>query len=310
MKNNYNYVIIYKIVGVKYEKRNIREMLFINVSAYMGSSFVVMKSAVDFITPFVLLFIRFTLSTIFMSCLFYKKIKKIKKEDLIGGFCAGLALFSAFSIQTFGLRLTTPGKNAFLTAVYCTIVPLLSWLLFRKKPEKSQIYAALLCFIGVGFVSLDSSLNMNLGDFYTLIGGFLYAVHIIVCEKAMKKTSPIIITVLQFTFAAIFSFVASLLFEDMSLIIKIDSSIYLQIFYLAFFATTLCYLFQNVGQSWVNENIAALLLSLESVFGVFFSILLKKETLTLQIAIGFIIIFLSVFVSETKLSFLHKGEEK
>ena len=65
-----------------------------------------------------------------------------------------------------------------------------------------------------------------------------------------------------------------------------------------------------MGQSWVNENIAALLLSLESVFGVFFSILLKKETLTLQIVLGFIIIFLSVFVSETKLFFLHKGEEK
>lgn len=259
------------------KKETLGKCFLLTSALIWGSSFVVMKSAVDFITPFVLLFIRFTLSTIFMSCLFYKKIKKIKKEDLIGGFCAGLALFSAFSIQTFGLRLTTPGKNAFLTAVYCTIVPLLSWLLFRKKPEKSQIYAALLCFIGVGFVSLDSSLNMNLGDFYTLIGGFLYAVHIIVCEKAMKKTSPIIITVLQFTFAAIFSFVASLLFEDMSLIIKIDSSIYLQILYLAFFATTLCYLFQNVGQSWVNENIAALLLSLESVFGVFFSILLKKK---------------------------------
>lgn len=245
-----------------------------------------------------------------MSCLFFKKIKMIKKEDLIGGFCAGLALFSAFSIQTFGLRLTTPGKNAFLTAVYCTIVPLLSWLLFRKKPEKSQIYAALLCFIGVGFVSLDSSLNMNLGDVYTLMGGFLYAVHIIVCEKAMKNTSPIIITILQFAFAAVFSLVASLLFEDLSLITQINSSIYMHILYLAFFATTLCYLFQNVGQSWVNENIAALLLSLESVFGVFFSILLKKETLTLQIVLGFIIIFLSVFVSETKLSFLHRGEEK
>lgn len=288
------------------KKETLGKCFLLTAALIWGSSFVVMKSAVDFITPFVLLFIRFTLSTIFMSCLFFKKIKKMKKEDLISGFCAGLALFSAFSIQTFGLQLTTPGKNAFLTAVYCTIVPLLSWLLFRKKPEKAQIYAALLCFIGVGFVSLDSSLNMNLGDLYTLIGGFLYAVHIIVCEKAMKKTSPIIITVLQFAFAAIFSLLASLLFEDLSLITKIDSSIYLQILYLAFFATTLCYLFQNVGQSWVNENIAALLLSLESVFGVFFSILLKKETLTLQIVIGFIIIFLSVFVSETKLSFLYK----
>ena len=272
-----------------------------------GSSFIVMKNAVDFISPFTLLCIRFVLSTIFISILFFNKIKKIKKQDLLGGFLAGLALFSAFSIQTFGLQLTTPGKNAFLTAVYCTIVPLLSWLYFKKKPDKAQIFAAILCFIGVGFVSLDSSLKVNLGDLYTLIGGFLYAVHIIVSEKAMKKTSPIIITALQFAFASIFSFIAASLFEDISVVFHIDSSIYLQILYLAFFATTLCYLFQNVGQKFVNENIAALLLSLESVFGVFFSILFGQEIMTLQIGLGFMIIFISVLISETKLSFLHRG---
>lgn len=75
---------------------------------------------------------------------------------------------------------------------------------------------------------------MNLGDLYTLIGGFLYAIHIIVCEKAMKKTSPIIITALQFAFASIFSFIAASLFEDISVVFHIDSSIYLQILYLAF----------------------------------------------------------------------------
>lgn len=75
---------------------------------------------------------------------------------------------------------------------------------------------------------------MNLGDVYTLMGGFLYAVHIIVCEKAMKNTSPIIITILQFAFAAVFSLVASLLFEDLSLITQINSSIYMHILYLAF----------------------------------------------------------------------------
>ena len=233
-----------------------------------GSSFIVMKNAVDFISPFTLLCIRFVLSTIFISILFFNKIKKIKKQDLLGGFLAGLALFSAFSIQ---------------------------------------IFAAILCFIGVGFVSLDSSLKVNLGDLYTLIGGFLYAVHIIVCEKAMKKTSPIIITALQFAFASIFSFIAASLFEDISVVFHIDSSIYLQILYLAFFATTLCYLFQNVGQKFVNENIAALLLSLESVFGVFFSILFGQEIMTLQIGLGFMIIFISVLISETKLSFLHRG---
>ena len=290
------------------KKETMGKCMLLMAALIWGSSFIVMKNAVDFISPFTLLCIRFVLSTIFITCLFFNKIKEIKKQDLIGGFLAGLALFSAFSIQTFGLQLTTPGKNAFLTAVYCTIVPLLSWLYFKKSPDRSQIFASILCFIGVGFVSLDSSLKINLGDIYTLIGGFLYAVHIIVCEKAMKNTSPIIITALQFAFAAIFSFVAAYLFEDVSIIFHIDQSIYLQILYLAFFATTLCYLFQNVGQKFVNENIAALLLSLESVFGVFFSILFGQEMMTLQIALGFLIIFISVLISETKLSFLHREE--
>lgn len=290
------------------KKETMGKCMLLMAALIWGSSFIVMKNAVDFISPFTLLCIRFVLSTIFITCLFFNKIKEIKKQDLIGGFLAGLALFSAFSIQTFGLQLTTPGKNAFLTAVYCTIVPLLSWLYFKKSPDCSQIFAAILCFIGVGFVSLDSSLKINLGDIYTLIGGFLYAVHIIVCEKAMKNTSPIIITALQFAFAAIFSFVAAYLFEDVSIIFHIDQSIYLQILYLAFFATTLCYLFQNVGQKFVNENIAALLLSLESVFGVFFSILFGQEMMILQIALGFLIIFISVLISETKLSFLHREE--
>ena len=289
------------------KKEILGKCMLLMAALIWGSSFIVMKNAVDFISPFTLLCIRFVLSTIFISILFFNKIIKIKKQDLLGGFLAGLALFSAFSIQTFGLQLTTPGKSAFLTAVYCTIVPLLSWLYFKKKPDKAQIFAASLCFIGVGFVSLDSSLKVNLGDLYTLIGGFLYAVHIIVCEKAMKKTSPIIITALQFAFASIFSFVAASLFEDISVVFHIDSSIYLQILYLAFFATTLCYLFQNVGQKFVNENIAALLLSLESVFGVFFSILFGQEIMTLQIGLGFMIIFISVLISETKLSFLHRG---
>ena len=42
-----------------------------------GSSFIVMKNAVDFISPFTLLCIRFVLSTIFISILFFNKIKKI-----------------------------------------------------------------------------------------------------------------------------------------------------------------------------------------------------------------------------------------
>lgn len=291
-------------------KEFVGKLMLLGAAVIWGSSFVIMKSAVDFLTPHILLSIRFILSTIFMTVLFFNKVKKVKKEDLKGGFFAGLALFIAFTIQTYGLRLTTPGKNAFLTAVYCTIVPFLSWIWLKKRPDKYQWMAAILCFIGVGLVSLDSSLSMNLGDIYTLIGGFFYALHILICEKAMQKTTPIIITTLQFAFAGIFSLLSATLFEDITIVSKIHSDVILQILYLSFFATTISYLFQNTGQKWVNEYTAALLLSLESVFGVLFSILLKIETINIQIALGFIVIFIAIIVSETKLSFLMRGKKR
>lgn len=291
-------------------KEFVGKLMLLGAAVIWGSSFVIMKSAVDFLTPHILLSIRFILSTIFMTVLFFNKVKKVKKEDLKGGFFAGLALFIAFTIQTYGLRLTTPGKNAFLTAVYCTIVPFLSWIWLKKRPDKYQWMAAILCFIGVGLVSLDSSLSMNLGDIYTLIGGFFYALHILICEKAMQKTTPIIITTLQFAFAGIFSLLSAILFEDITIVSKIHSGVILQILYLSFFATTISYLFQNTGQKWVNEYTAALLLSLESVFGVLFSILLKIETINIQIALGFMVIFIAIIVSETKLSFLMRGKKR
>lgn len=103
---------------------------------------------------------------------------------------------------------------------------------------------------------------------------------------------------------AVLAFLGALFFEDISLIKQIDSSIIMQIGYLAFFATAVTLLCQNVGQHLVSECNAAILLSLESVFGVFFSVLFYGEVLTLKVFLGFIIIFVAIIVSETKLSFL------
>ena len=47
-----------------------------------GSSFIVMKSAVDFLTPNVLLFVRFTLATLVMIIMFYKYIKDKSYENI------------------------------------------------------------------------------------------------------------------------------------------------------------------------------------------------------------------------------------
>ena len=296
---------MYKYIGGVIVSNKVKGSLLLVLAAMIwGSSFIVMKSAVDFLTPNVLLFIRFSLATVIMSIMFYKYIKDTKLKDLKGGMITGICLFLAYLVQTLGLTMTTPGKNAFLTAVYCAIVPFLVWIFYRKRPDNYNFMAAVLCVLGVGLVSLDGDLSINMGDLLTLIGGLFYAFHILAIKKYSKEMHPIKLTTLQFAMTAVLAFLGSLFFEDISLIKQIDSSIIIQIGYLAFFATAVTLLCQNVGQHLVSECNAAILLSLESVFGAFFSVLFYGEILTLKVFLGFIIIFVAIIVSETKLSFL------
>lgn len=301
-----------KIVWYVLEGKNVSDklkgsLLLALAAMIWGSSFIVMKSAVDFLTPNVLLFVRFSLATVIMVIMFFKYVKDTTLKDLKGGMITGTCLFLAYLIQTLGLTMTTPGKNAFLTAVYCAIVPFLVWLFYHKRPDNYNFAAALLCIIGVGFVSLDGDLSMNMGDLLTLIGGFFYAFHILAIKKYSKQMHPIKLTTLQFAMTAILAFFGSLFFEDITLVKQINSNIILQIGYLAFFATAITLLCQNVGQHLVSECNAAILLSLESVFGVIFSVLLYGEVLSLKVVLGFTLIFIALIISETKLSFLKKN---
>ncbi|MCD7892441.1 MAG: DMT family transporter [Erysipelotrichaceae bacterium] len=271
-----------------------------------GSSFIVMKNAVDFITPAILLLIRFIIASFILSMLFFKQIISFSKDKIIGCLLTGFCLYIAYYVQTWGLAYTTPGKNAFLTAVYCAIVPFLSWLIDQQRPSLYHFIAAFICVLGIGFVSLDN-FSIQIGDLLTLIAGFLYAIHIMMTQHFSKDVDGKAFTTFQFYGATLLAFVFSLFFEDLSIIKTIQPTIFLQIFYLAFFATAITMLCQTLGQKYTNECYASLILSLESVFGVIFSIIFYHEVLTLKMFIGFTFIFIAIVISQTQLSFLRRS---
>lgn len=285
-------------------KKIIGPLMLLSAAVIWGSSFIVMKNAVDFLTASTLLLVRFSLASLFLTVMFYKKLKEYPKNRIKDGLITGVCLFLAYYVQTRGLALTTPGKNAFLTAVYCAIVPFLIWIFYKKRPDIYNFIAAFLCILGIGLVSLDESLLINLGDLLTLCGGFLYAIHILLIKKYSQDIDGGAFTALQFYGGAISALLIALFFEDISIVTQIKSDIFIQIFYLAFFATALCMVFQTKGQQSTNECNASLILSLESVFGVLFSVLFYGEVLKLKVIIGFIIIFIAIVISETKLSFI------
>ena len=120
-----------------------------------GSSFIIMKDAVADVPVFMLLGIRFMLAFVLLGAVFFRRLMRPDRTLLTGGMLCGTLLLCAYATQTFGLMGTTPGKNAFLTAVYCVLVPFAGWLLFRKRPSRWNWLAAGLCIAGIGFVSLN-----------------------------------------------------------------------------------------------------------------------------------------------------------
>lgn len=286
--------------------RKLAKPMLFAAALIWGTSFFIMKNALDSVPVYALLAIRFTAGAVLLGLVCAKKWKDFTPDYLWRGAIVGGFLFLAYTVQTFGLSFTTPSKNAFLTSVYCVLVPFLTWLVVKHRPDRYNILAAVLCVVGVGFVSLNDTLSVNIGDVLTLICAVFYASHIVAVEKLSPGKDIYLITVFQFAFAAVYAWVMSLTTEVFPTQALTDPAVFLPLAYLCVMATTVALLFQNVGQIWSDPASASVILSLESVFGVLFSVLCYGDEVSLRMLIGFVLIFVAVVCSETKFAFLKK----
>ena len=209
--------------------------------------------------------------------------------------------YSALCLQTEALVYTTPGKNAFLTAAYSILVPLLAWLFFKKKASKWSFIAALISLSGIALAIFENSQvsAFNFGDFLTLLCTFGFAMHILFVSKFSRDCNVLVFTIWQFIFTALFGLFTGMFAHPLPPVSTfLDPEFIGLMVYLIVFASVIAMTFMNVGLSKVPESQGSLLLSLEAVFAVLFSIFFTGEMFTTQLVIGFILVMLGVFVSE------------
>lgn len=288
-------------------RRLAKPMLF-SAAFIWGSSFFIMKDALDELPVQYLLAIRFTVGAVLLGLVCWRRWRICTRDYLWRGAVIGAFLYLAYSIQTYGLALTTPSKNAFLTAVYCVLVPFLYWALAGIRPDRYNVAAAVLCVAGVGLVSLSGDLTVTGGDALTLLCAVFYALHIVAVAKVSPEKDIYLLTVFQFAFAGLYAWIGGALTETFPAGALTRPEVLLPLAYLGVMATTVALLFQNVGQVWSDPASASVILSLESVFGVLCSVLFGGDRVTARMLAGFALIFVAVLCSETKLSFLRRRE--
>ncbi len=268
------------------------------VALVWGGGFIAVKDGLNTMTPMVLMALRFTLAAFILFVLLRKWIGKITSKDWQQGAVVGTFLFLAFAAQTYGLQFTTASKQGFLTAVYVVVVPLLSWMLYKRRPPIKAFVGSILTLTGIGLMSLTDGLSINFGDALTLLCAVLFAAHIMSIEFFAKSMNTVKLAFIQIAVAAVFSVITALITEPLPSGLTTQS--WIAVVYLAVFSTFLCFTVQTIAQKYTTSSHASIIMSLESVFAAVLGVWLLKDVMTFKMIMGSILIFAAILIVEVE----------
>ena len=264
----------------------------LTVSAVWGLSFIVMKDAIQRQSVNNFLFTRFTLAVIVMILIRPQTIKLFNKDLLQRGGLAGIFLGLGYIAQTLGLERTGAAITGFITGLYVVLTPLIASIVLKEKITKFTWLCIAVATFGLGLLSIRG-FSVGIGEMFVLASAVLFAAHIIALSKWSSGRDVYAMTVIQLTMCAILAGLASAV-EGYSL--PPDRGVWSVVIFTAVFATALAFIVQTWSQAHMSATKVAVILTMEVVFAALFAILLGGERLTLQTAIGGILVVVAMYL--------------
>jgi drug/metabolite transporter (DMT)-like permease len=264
----------------------------LTVSAAWGLSFVVMKDAIQRQSVNNFLFTRFTLAVIVMILIRPQTIKLFNKDLLQRGGLAGIFLGLGYIAQTLGLERTGAAITGFITGLYVVLTPLIASIVLKEKITKFTWLCIAVATFGLGLLSIRG-FSVGIGEMFVLASAVLFAAHIIALSKWSSGRDVYAMTVIQLTMCAILAGLASAV-EGYSL--PPDRGVWSVVIFTAVFATAVAFIVQTWSQAHMSATKVAVILTMEVVFAALFAILLGGERLTIQTAIGGILVVVAMYL--------------
>lgn len=296
-----------KVSAVINMKKKIQGSIFLLLATVIwGSAFVAQSVGMDHVGPFTFQAVRCALATIGLvplifgfDCLNREGCQFLHKWSdprlWKAGILCGIPLFLAANLQQIGLVDTDAGKSAFLTAMYIVIVPVIG--IFRK--QKTTVWlpiSVVLAVIGLYCLSCVGVTSISSGDWCLIACALMFAVQITFVDIYAPSVDTLRLNCIQSLVCAVLSAVLMLLMEKPTL----DGiwACRLPLSYAGFLSMGIAYSLQILGQKELEPAPASLIMSMESVFAVLFGWLLLHETMTDVEAIGCVLMFTAVILSQ------------
>lgn len=264
----------------------------LSVAAAWGFSFVVMKDAIERQSVNNFLFTRFVLAVLVLILIRPQLFKYLNKDLLLRGSTAGIFLGLGYIAQTLGLERTGAAITGFITGLYVVLTPLLAWLVLKEKISRFVWLCIMVATVGLALLSVRG-FSVGIGEMLVLASAFFFAAHIIALSKWSSGRDVYAMTVVQLTMCALLSGIASI---PGGYSLPPDSGVWSVVIFTAVFATAIAFIVQTWSQAHMSATKVAVILTMEVVFAAIFAILFGGERLTLQSAIGGVLVVTSMYL--------------
>jgi drug/metabolite transporter (DMT)-like permease len=263
-----------------------------------GATFVVVKTALEDISPILFLALRFSLASLVLLAVLWRRLAWDWRAAGAGAL-AGVFLFSGYLLQTLGLQFTSAPKSAFITGLTSVMVPLLAALVYRNRPQVTEVLGVAVATAGMGLMTLGSGSGaMNPGDLLTLFCAVGFAAHIVVLGHFSERMSFEVLSVAQVSAAAVLSILLFWWVEPAR--VQWRPSVVGAILVTGLLATALAFTIQAWAQQYTTSTRTGLIYTLEPVFAWITSFLLAGEGLSRRAAAGAALILGGVLLVQMK----------
>ncbi|PPF30611.1 EamA family transporter [Rathayibacter sp. AY1A3] len=183
------------------------EWALIGITAIWGGTFLAVHIAMEHSGPLFFVGMRFAIAGLISAVVFHRSLRGMRRIDLAAGVAIGVMIFAGYGLQSYGLQTITSSTSAFLTALYVPLVPLLQWVVFRRRPGVLTLVGVALAFVGLLLIAgPQPGVALGAGEVATIVSTLPIAAEIILIGLVAGRVDLGRVTVVQLLVAGVLGF--------------------------------------------------------------------------------------------------------
>lgn len=282
--------------------------LFI-ITFFAAIQYVFLANVPESVSNFAFLAITNLIGFCIMLVLFWGELFRIDKSQILQSLILSAELFGFNLFVLLGTSGVGATVSACVLSAYFVFIPGISFVLYRKKPNRSNLIGIGVVLAGL-FLIMNADLAgvLNIHILYLVAADIFVAVYIIMTGDFTAKSNPSILAMGQMFFNALFALAfwfGEAKLKNITMSLPSDAAFWWSVLFISLFIRGLYGIVQIYAQRYVNALNTSLIFSSEIVITMLMSPVLARlfgtqaETITSWKLAGAIIMVAGILIADS-----------